>query len=208
MTTFLLIRHGNNDMLDRRILIGRTPGISLNAEGRGQAVDLAGHLASLPIQALYSSPMERTRETAQPLAERLDQPVHILEEVNEVDFGTWTGRGFDQLANDPQWKAYRAFRSGSRIPGGEMIIQVQQRMIVAMETLCNRHGQGMVAIFSHGDPIRTAIAYFLGMPLDFLLRLRINTASVSVVEYNSSRCDVLCINHVPAGAGFQMNAYR
>jgi probable phosphoglycerate mutase len=207
MTTFLLIRHGNNDMIDRRVLIGRSPGISLNTDGRRQAGALAGHLAALPIQAVYSSPMERTRETAAPLAERLGRPVRILEEINEVDYGEWTGFDIDSLSDDPRWKTYRTFRSGSRIPGGEMLVQVQQRMIAALEALCQRHARDMVALFSHGDPIRAALAHFLGIPLDLSKRLRIGTASVSVVDYSPKGSAVLCVNHVVADGAFPIDNF-
>ena len=207
MTTFLLIRHGNNDMLDRRVLIGRSPGISLNADGRRQATALAGYLAALPIRAVYSSPMERTRETAAPLAERLGQPVRILEEINEVDFGEWTGFDFDRLSGDPRWKTYRTFRSGGRIPGGEMLVQVQQRMIAALEALRQQHARDMVALFSHGDPIRSALAHFLGIPLDMIKRLRIGTASVSVVDYSSRGAAVQCVNHVAADGTFPIDHF-
>jgi probable phosphomutase (TIGR03848 family) len=205
MTTYLLIRHGNNDMIDRGVLIGRTPGISLNADGRRQAAALAEHLAALPIRAVYSSPMERTRETAAPLSERLGRSVQILEPINEVDFGEWTGWDFDQLSADPRWKAYRAFRSSSRIPGGEMLLQVQQRMIAALETLRARHERDMVALFSHGDPIRTVVAHCLGIPLDLIKRLRISTASISVVDRTPRGVRVLCVNHVAAGGTFPID---
>lgn len=205
MTTFLLIRHGNNDMIDRRVLIGRTPGISLNADGRSQAAGLAGSLAALPIRAVYSSPMERTRETAAPLAERLGRPVQILEQINEVDFGEWTGCDFDQLSADPRWEDYRTFRSGACIPGGEMLVQVQQRMVAVLETLRARHVREMVALFSHGDPIRTAVAHCLGIPLDRIKRLRISTASVSAVEYTTRGVAVLCVNHIAADGTFPID---
>ena len=201
MTTFLLIRHGDNDMIEGRVLTGRRPGVSLNANGRRQASDLAVHLSDLPIEAIYSSPMERTRETAQPLAEKLGLPVHTLQEINEVDFGDWTGSSYRELAEDPQWRAYKSFRSGIRTLGGEMSIQVQQRMICVLETLRNRHENEVVAIFSHGDPIRTVIAHFLGMPLDFIHRLQISPASVSALDYTSSQARVLCVNHTAAADG-------
>lgn len=201
MTTFLLIRHGDNDMIEDRVLTGRQPGVSLNANGRHQASSLAAHLGALSIRAIYSSPMERTRETAQPLADKLGQPVHLLQEINEVDFGDWTGFSYRELAEDPQWRAYKSFRSGTRTLGGEMSIQVQQRMICILETLRNRHEHDLVAIFSHGDPIRTVIAHFLGMPLDFIHRLQISPASVSALDYASRQARVLCVNHTAAADG-------
>ncbi|MGA6926462.1 MAG: histidine phosphatase family protein [Desulfosarcina sp.] len=203
MTVFLLIRHGDNDMIAGRRLAGRIPGTSLNETGHHQASRLADQLADLPIRAIYSSPLERTRETARPLAEKLGMPVRTLDEVNEVDFGRWSGRSFDRLPEDPLWRAYNLFRSGTRTPGGEMSIEVQQRMVSVMEKIRQASGQEMVALFSHGDPIRTAIAHFLGLPLDFIHRLRIDLASVSAIDYGSDAVRVLYVNRTgTAGRAF------
>jgi probable phosphoglycerate mutase len=201
MTVFLLIRHADNDMLGSQVLAGRGPGVSLNENGRSQSHRLARRLAALPIEAIYSSPLERTRETAGPLAEKLGKPVQVMQEINEVDFGDWTGSSFAELSDNPRWKAFNTFRSSTRTPGGEMSIQVQQRMIGALEELCTRHPKAMVALFSHGDPIRTVIAHFLGIPLDFITRLRISPASVSVVDFTCRSARVLCVNYTAAADG-------
>lgn len=195
MTIFLLIRHGSNDMIDRNVIAGRSPGVHLNATGRREAADLAEYLSAVPLDGVYSSPLERTLETAQPIALRQDREVEILPEINEVDLGQWTGRSFDDLNGDPQWQAYNASRSGTRIPEGEIALEVQLRMVVALEGLRERHRKSCIALVSHGDPIRTAVAHCLNMPLDAILRFRIDPASVSVVEFGYWHAPrVRCVN--------------
>ncbi len=194
MALFLLIRHAENDFLQRRILAGRSPGVHLNARGRRQAEELAQALAGLRIEAVYSSPLERARETAEPFAIQAGLPVHLLPALNEIDFGAWTGAGFDRLAGDPHWSAFNSFRSSTRTPGGEIIFEVQARMLAALEELCAFHGDGRVAVFGHGDPLKTVVAHFLGMPLDFITRLNIDPASVSAVRFASWGAKVLFIN--------------
>jgi broad specificity phosphatase PhoE len=192
---FLLIRHGDNDHLHRRILAGRQSGVHLNERGRKQAAELARVMTPLSIEAIYSSPMDRARETAEPLAIQLGLPIHLLPALNEIEFGTWTGIPYDQLTDDPRWRAFNSFRSSTRVPGGEIIFEVQTRMLTALEELCGLHPEGLVTVFGHGDPIRTVLAHFMGMPLDLIPRLRLNPASISAVNFASWGAEVLCINH-------------
>ena len=117
MTTFLLIRHAAHDLLGRR-LAGRMPGVSLNGEGRRQVERLAERLAGASIRAVISGPLERARETAEPLARGLGLPVQISAAVDEIDFGEWTGLPFAELDQDPRWCWFNTFRSGARAPCG------------------------------------------------------------------------------------------
>jgi broad specificity phosphatase PhoE len=192
---FLLIRHGDNDQLHRRILAGRQSGVHLNEHGRRQAAELAHAMASLSLEAIYSSPLERARETAEPLSVQSGLPIHLLPGLDEIDFGAWTGASFERLADDPRWRAFNSFRSSTRIPGGEIIVEVQTRMLAVLEDLCALHPDGLVAVFGHGDPIRTVLAHFMGMPLDLIPRLRLNPASISAVNFASWGAEVLCVNH-------------
>ncbi len=195
MTVFLLIRHGANDSIDQNILAGRTPDVHLNEQGRRQAADLAEFLRDRPLQAIYSSPLERTMETAEPIARLHHVEVQVLPEITEVDYGAWTGRSVADLALDPCWKAYNTLRGGTRIPSGELGLEVQLRMIRAFEKLSGVHETGLVALVSHGDPIRVVLAHCLNAPLDAVLRFDIALASVSVMEYTCGQPPrVLCIN--------------
>jgi probable phosphomutase (TIGR03848 family) len=194
MTTYLLIRHALCDSVGRTIA-GRAPGVSLNADGRHQAEALASRLADLPIVAVYSSPLERAVETARPIAERKGLPVQPLEGLNEIDFGEWTGRTLAELNPVPEWQGFNSYRSGSRIPAGETMLEVLTRTLEEFERLQRIHSPGsLVAVVSHADVLRAAIAHFLGMPLDWLLRLELGPASVSIVELQSYGPRLLLLN--------------
>ncbi len=192
-TTFYLVRHGDNDVL-RHAIAGRRPGVNLNARGRLQAERLADALATHSIQQICSSPLERARQTAEPLAKRLNLPIQFSDELLEVDFADWTGKSMADLDQLDAWKQWTNFRTGARVPGGESIIEVQARMVREIERLCHAHPGQTVALFSHGDPIRTALIYYLGMPLDFIQRLAIRTASVSILSVDDQTARLHAFN--------------
>jgi probable phosphomutase (TIGR03848 family) len=194
MTTFLLIRHAQTDSAGTA-LSGRMGGVHLNEEGRAQADELARHLRRIQVAAIYSSPLERAKETATPLAARFGIEVQSLNEIGELNFGDWTGHRLDDLAGDAQWHRFNAMRSMARIPGGEMMIEAQARMIAALERLRLAHGDETVAIISHGDIIKAAVAHFLGVPLDLFQRIEVSPASISVVVVEALAVRVLMVNH-------------
>jgi probable phosphomutase (TIGR03848 family) len=193
MTTFLLVRHAATDLVGRTIA-GWMPGVHLNQEGRAQAERLAGRLTHVPIAAVYSSPLERARETAAPLATRLGLQVQIREGIGEIHFGEWTGRDFRGLAQVPKWRQFNLLRGSTRIPGGEFMLGVQARMVAELERLRERHPGDVVAVVSHGDVIKAAVGHYAGIPLDLLQRVEISPASVSVVAVNDYGPQILRIN--------------
>jgi probable phosphomutase (TIGR03848 family) len=180
MTSFYLIRHALNDFVGQR-LAGWMPGIHINDEGRLQARRLAAKLAPVGITEIYSSPLERAQETAQPLAEAARLKVETRQSFVEIQTGEWAGKTFAELKEDPQWQAFNQFRSGARVPGGELMLETQTRMVAAMLELRGAHPNGKIAIVSHADPIRAALVFFLGMPLDFYQRIEVGPASYSIV---------------------------
>ncbi|HXH07894.1 MAG TPA: histidine phosphatase family protein, partial [Vicinamibacterales bacterium] len=180
MTTFLLVRHGETDAVDQW-LAGWLPGVSLNAKGRRQAARLAERLGRRPVAAIYSSPLDRAMETATPLAEQLGLPIRELDAVGEIRMGAWEGRRLDDLAADEHWRAFNTTRALVRPPGGELMVEVQARMVAALLALAAEHPDRIVVVVSHLDPIRAALMYFLGMPIDAYHRLRLAPASVSTV---------------------------
>jgi probable phosphoglycerate mutase len=194
VTTFFLIRHAANDSVGRGIA-GRSAGVHLNAAGREQAESLARRLAHAGIGHLYCSPLERARETAQPLAEALGVPINVLESLQEVDFGDWTGRSFELLDKEPRWGRFNRIRSITRIPGGELMIETQLRMVTALEELRQAHPEGRVAVVSHGDPIRSALIYYAGISIDLMQNIRVDLASVSVLALEEEGACILCLNH-------------
>jgi probable phosphomutase (TIGR03848 family) len=193
MATFLLIRHAAHDLLGRCIA-GRMPGVHLNREGQAQAERLAERLAHAPIRAIFSGPLERAQETALPLVQRLGLPLQISEAIDEIDFGEWTGRTFEELAEIPQWHLFNSFRSGTRIPNGELMLEAQARIVAELGRLREQYPEDALALISHGDVIKAAVAYYAGVPLDLFQRLEISPASVTVITISEYGPRVLCVN--------------
>jgi len=192
MTTFLLIRHA--EIGASGILVGWMEGWGLNSTGKLQAQRLAGRLSGLPIGAVYASPLERTVETAEIVAAPHGLKPERLKDLGEVDFGEWEGYTFEDLQNDDQWRQYNLCRTCTQPPGGEWITDVQTRMTRSLNCLAERHPEETIAVVSHGDPLRCAVAHFLGVPIDFISRFEIAPASVTVVEIASWGPRVLCLN--------------
>ncbi len=195
MATFYLIRHALNDYVGRA-LAGWMPGVHLNDEGREQARRLARTLGGRGITGIYASPLERAQETAAPLAAQTGLEVETRGVLGEVQTGEWTNKTFAELEPDPRWRAYNQYRCGSRVPGGELMVEIQTRMVAEILRLHGAHPNGTMAIVSHGDPIRAALVYFLGMPLDFYQRIEILPASFSIIQLEEWGPVVLGLNQV------------
>jgi probable phosphomutase (TIGR03848 family) len=193
MTTFLLIRHADNASVGK-FIAGRKAGVHLTQTGQAQAERLAGRLSSLNIAAIYSSPMERARETIEPLAQRLGLEVRVLEGLNELNYGEWTGKSSEEMANLAEWKEFNIHRSRTRIPGGEMLLEAQARAVAALEQLAGQHPEEIIAVVSHADVLRAVLAYYLGIPLDLSLRVEIGLASVSLLALNAGEARLLLLN--------------
>jgi probable phosphoglycerate mutase len=197
LTILFLVRHGETEFVGRR-LSGWTPGIHLNPKGREQAQAVCESLAQYPIRAIYSSPLERAVETAAPLAKALQLPVHRRRGLGEVDYGSFTGRSFRELRRLKTWQRVRSQPSRASFPGGESLLEVQFRATRELWTVEKEHPRALVTLFSHGDAIRLALVYVLGLPLDLYQRLMISPGSISVVRFSSQGTEVLALN-VPAG---------
>jgi len=193
VTTFYLIRHGSNDFIGRA-LAGRLPSVHLNEQGRAEAQRVVGKLRAKPIRHIFSSPMERCRETAHPLATALGLRMQISEALNEVDFGDWEGAETKALEADERWRQWNAFRTGHQLPKGETMISIQARMANEMIRLKNEFLGEHIALVSHGDPIRAVLCYWLGMPLDFLPRLEVAPGSVNIATISEHGAVVEAIN--------------
>ncbi|HEY2584381.1 MAG TPA: histidine phosphatase family protein [Tepidisphaeraceae bacterium] len=193
-TTFLLIRHAAH-LLAGDTIAGRSAGVYLSPLGHEQARAMANRVATLPVRAIYCSPIDRARETAAPLSERLQLPVQTSDALSELDFGEWTRKTLDELRTQPLWQHWNAFRSGTRIPGGESMLDLQSRIVGEMLRLRNHHPDQCVALVTHGDVIKAAVAYWLGVALDLFRRIEIGLASVSVVAVGDRGPWVLCVNN-------------
>jgi probable phosphoglycerate mutase len=181
MPTFYLVRHGHNDFVGKRIA-GWLPDVHLNAEGREQAARAAARLVGRGITRLYTSPLERARETAESVAQTLGLEPVVRENLGEVRYGEWTGKTFAELQDEPLWKLYNTYRSGTRAPGGESMLDCQHRIVTELECLAEMHPGESVAVVSHGDIIRSALLFWLGMPIDLFHRIEVRVGSVSVAR--------------------------
>ncbi len=195
MAYVLLVRHGQNDWVNKNRLAGWTPGVHLNEEGRKQVKELAERLANQPIKAIYSSPLERCMETAAALAQPHELSVTELEDVGEVRYGDWEGKKIKKLAKKKAWFAVQHFPSRFRFPNGESFLDVQQRAVDAIEALSGQHQKEMIVIVSHADLIKMVLAHYLGTHLDLFQRIGLSPASLSVLALGeNSGVRVLRVN--------------
>jgi probable phosphomutase (TIGR03848 family) len=193
-TLLLLVRHGETPTTGM-VLPGRAPGLHLSDRARDQAERVAERLAGLPIDGLYSSPLERACETAAPTAARSGLEVHEHAGLTECDFGEWTGAALAELVALPQWQTVQHSPSAFRFPDGESFVQMQARMVGTLEALCTAHPGGAVVCFSHADPIKAALAHALGTHLDLFQRILISPGSVSAISCMEGRAPaVLMVN--------------
>lgn len=187
MAYILLIRHGQNDWVNKQRLAGWTPGVHLNEEGRSQAEQLSERLSSLPLKAIYSSPLERCMETAAFLAQLHGLEVVELEAIGEVRYGDWQGKKIKKLAKKKRkWYAVQHFPSRFRFPGGESLTGVQKRAVAAIERLSRLHEKELVAVVSHADVIKLILAHYLGTHIDLFQRIVVSPASVSSLALSES----------------------
>ena len=191
--TILLIRHAVHLELGK-ILTGRRRDIALSPEGLRQAEILGDLLGTEAVQAVYSSPRERAYYTARSIAEPHAIKVEIADGLDEVDFGDWTGLPFDELEGEPAWDRWNSVRSMARPPHGESMEDACRRAVAEIEQIAGRHPDRMVVAVSHCDIIRGLIAYYLGLPLDNLLRFDIDPASVSRLVVGSWGARVMSVN--------------
>lgn len=200
MTQLLLIRHAVNDWVGTNRLAGWTPGVHLNEEGQQQAEALAQRLAGAELKAIYSSPLERTLETAEIIAKPHGLPIHIREGVGEARYGDWTGQKLEELAKTDLWPVVQFHPSGARFPGGEAIHEMQARAVAEIDAISANHPEDTVAVVSHADVIKAIVAHYAGMHLDLFQRLIISTASLSVLVLGKMGPRIVRLNdtsHLP-----------
>lgn len=198
MTDILLIRHAVNDFVKTGRLAGWTPGVHLNDEGRQQSETLAQRLEGLPIHAIYSSPLDRAVETAEPLARLRQLPIRILDNIGEVRYGDWTGGVIAELAKHELWHGVQFFPSSTRFPNGETIGEMQARAVAQCEALRVAHADEIVAVVSHADVIKAIVAHYVGMHLDLFQRLFIAPASLTWLHLSKGGPRLVVMNDTGA----------
>ena len=200
MTTFFFVRHAVTSHTGHK-LSGRLEGIPLTEEGRKQAESVAEKLSGVPFKAVYSSPIDRTMETARTIARRQGLKVQMRDGFTEVEFGKWTDKSFKVLRRTKLWAQVQRFPSGVRFPEGESFIDVQTRAIAEVDRLRAEHPKDVICCVSHADVIKLMVSYYLGVHMDLFQRMDIGPASVSVVAVGDSGPRVLTVNST--GDGFR-----
>jgi probable phosphoglycerate mutase len=194
-TTLLLVRHGTTSSTGI-VLPGRAPKLHLTERGVVEAQGVAARIAELtrvPV-ALYMSPLERAKETAAPIAKALHLRSRVERGLLECDFGLWTGKKLAWLAKRPEWRAVQQSPSTFRFPEGESFVEMQLRMWSTLEKLAKLHRGETIVVVSHADPIKAAVTFAQGVPLDLFQRTVISTCSVSAIIIGASPPMVLCVN--------------
>lgn len=192
MTTVLLVRHGRTKANADGILAGHMPGVKLDSQGRKQAAELAERLSEVRIPRIISSPLERTVATADAIA--AFQRRAVIRDVDdrfvECKYGDWTGKKLGDLAKEPMWSVVQAHPSAAVFPGndGESMRDMQHRAVEGIRKWNETVGaDGLYVVVSHGDVIKAILADALGMHLDAFQRIRVDPASLSIVQYTSHR---------------------
>lgn len=193
MNKILLIRHAQTDTAGKR-LTGRSAGVFLNAEGREQARELPYRISGIKIDYICCSPLERTVETASQIAEKQELELSNSDSFLEIDYGKWTNLTVQELRGDPLFDRYNAYRSNTRIPGGETMNEVQTRTVTGIGKLCMAHPGATIAIVTHSDVIKLAILWYIGIPVDMMHRIEITPASVSVLELSDEIARLIKMN--------------
>jgi probable phosphoglycerate mutase len=193
VTLLLLIRHGTNVWVHGR-LAGWTPGVHLNDEGKRQAAALSARLAFLPLDAIYASPLDRTVETAQAIAAPRGMPLRLVEGLGEVKYGEWQGAELKELYKHELWPGVQFYPSGTRFPGGETLGEAQVRMVATLDALRAQHPKGVIAVVSHADIIKLAVAYYIGLHIDLFQRLEISPCSATALAFTRMGPRMLAYN--------------
>ena len=198
MPLLLLIRHGENDFTKKHKLAGHLPNVHLNERGQKQAQDLADALKDVPIKAIYSSPLERAQETAMPIATARRLQVQTEAGLIETNVGRWQGKSLAALRLQKHWKVIQHAPSRAQFPDGETFHECQARIVSALDAIIRKHKpQDIVACVFHADPIKLAVAHFIGMPLDQFQRLGCDTGSVSVLQVGEMGATLIKLNQRP-----------
>ncbi|MFI6474538.1 histidine phosphatase family protein [Streptomyces sp. NPDC050516] len=193
MATLILVRHGRSTANTAGVLAGWTPGVALDERGRAQAAALPARLASLPLAVVVTSPLQRCRETVQPLLDaRPGLPLHPEDLIGECHYGDWSGRKLSELSAEPLMEVVQQHPSNAAFPGGESMRAMQARAVEAVRDWNTRieteHGPDAVyAMCSHGDIIKSIVADALGMHLDLFQRISVEPCSLTVIRYTRLR---------------------
>jgi len=195
-TTFFLVRHAAHDNVGGW-LAGRKPGVRLGPDGRAQAGRLAERMRRERFEAIHASPRERTQETAAAIAAACGtSAVATCADLDEIDFGEWSGKDFDELNRDPRWREWNEARGQARTPAGETMADVRRRLLRCLEGVAAEHREAAVVLVSHADVIKTGVCHVLGLPADAWSRFDVEPASITTIVMGDWGARLLGLNEV------------
>jgi broad specificity phosphatase PhoE len=190
------VRHVPHTVQDR-VMAGRMPGIQLAEGASPRLAWLQARLARERIDRVVAGPLERVQETARAIAAPRGLSVETDPDLDEIDAGGWTGKTLAELDGDPDWTVWSRVRAQAKAPGGESMAEIQARMARATGRLI-REGAGTgVVIVSHGDPIKLALTWRLGLGVDRMDSLRIDPGSVSILTITERGAELRLLNETP-----------
>jgi broad specificity phosphatase PhoE len=199
MPLLLLIRHGENDYVRTGKMAGHIPGVHLNERGQKQAQALGEALKEVPLKAIYSSPLERALETAEPIA--ASHNLQIIQEAALMDanVGKWEGKSLKALRLTNAWKIVQHSPSRFQFPDGESFVDLQTRLVNVLERIVKKYNKpkDIVAVVFHADPIKLVVAHFLGLPLDHFQRLSCDTGTLTALYAGDMGANLLKLNQRP-----------
>jgi broad specificity phosphatase PhoE len=199
MPLLLLIRHGENDFVKTGKLPGQSAGIHLNEKGQKQAQALGEALSQVPIKAVYSSPLERAMQTAEPIAVSHNLAIQQERGLMDAHVGKWQGKSIRALRLTNAWKIVQHSPSRFQFPEGESFMDLQTRIVNSLESIVRKHKnpKDIVAVIFHADPIKLAVSHFLGLPLDHFQRLSCDTGSLTALHVGAMGANLIKLNQRP-----------
>ncbi len=190
---FFLVRHAIHG-LGTGMLAGRMPGVSLTDKGHAQAERLAERLEREGVTAVHASPQHRTLETARPIAQRCGVTIEVIDALDEVDFGSWSGKSFEALESEPDWRSWNAERDSAATPAGETMAGLTARVTGHIARCLSTGAGGRFVLVSHAEPIRSAILHYLSLPANAYARIDIDPASISQLVFADGRMRIAGLN--------------
>ncbi len=201
MFEIIFVRHGETEWNRGRRIMGAKP-IPLNENGQRQIRDLAAYFKDVSFDAIYTSPIIRAAESAAILAEGRDIAPIEDEALAEINYGPWVGMTFDEVRERPEFRDYHLRPSQAKVPGGEDMDEVFQRIGGFVERLRKEEKNKRILAVSHADVIKLAVVKYLAMPLDDMHRMRIDNGSHSHIWFSGPLERVLIVNGLPRVDGF------
>lgn len=189
------VRHGAHNQLGWK-LSGRTPGLMLAEDGLEQGRAAARRLSGEGLEQVFTSPMERCRQTAEPIAALTGGEAQVDEALNEINFGAWSGGEIKTLDQDPAFVRWNAGRDSAVCREGESMFEVQARVLRWMEGVV-ASGAKAVAAVSHQDVIKAAVMLTLGLSPRAHDRLDVAPGSVTCIAGSQWGYKLLSLNEAP-----------